>query len=77
MVSAGSCLYEPPGDVHTLVVDPSNSMVTLSQNLGARMYCDARSQVTGTKDFFDCVAIARRHFEEVGFGADYVKRFIR
>ena len=77
VATAGSYLYEPPGDVHTLVVDPGDSMVTLFHNTGALLYCDEDGQVTGTTDVFDRIAIARRHFEEVGLGADYVKRFIR
>ena len=77
MATAGSYLYEPPGDVHTLVVDPGDSMVTLFHNTGALLYCDEGGQVTGTTDVFDRIAVARRHFEDVGLGADYVKRFIR
>ena len=77
VATAGSYLYEPPGDVHTLVVDPGDSMVTLFHNTGALLYCDEDGQVTGTTDVFDRIAVARRHFEEVGLGADYVKRFIR
>ena len=70
VATAGSYLYEPPGDVHTLVVDPGDSMVTLFHNTGALLYCDEDGQVTGTTDVFDRIAVARRHFEEVGLGGD-------
>lgn len=74
----GSYLYEPPGDIHTLVVDHDcEEMITLFYNTGSLIYCDADGNTTGTTDVFDRIAACRRHFEEVGLGADYVKNFIR
>ena len=75
--TAGSYLYEPPGDVHTLVVDEGNEMITLFHNTGALLYCDEDGIITGTSDVFDRINTARNHFEEVGLGADFVKNFIR
>tara|TARA_B100001027_G_scaffold164108_1_gene116385 strand:- start:533 stop:1051 length:519 start_codon:yes stop_codon:yes gene_type:complete len=75
--TAGSYLYEPPGDVHTLVVDEGESMKTLFQNSGALLYCDEDGETIGSTDVFDRVQAARNHFEEVGLGSDFVKRFIR
>jgi hypothetical protein len=75
--TAGSYLYEPPGDVHTLVVDEGDKMITLFHNTGALLYCDEEGKTTGTSDVFDRVKTARNHFEEVGLGADFVKNFIR
>ena len=70
-------LYEPPGDVHTLVVDEGESMKTLFHNSGALLYCDEDGETIGSTDVFDRVQAARNHFEEVGLGSDFVKRFIR
>jgi len=75
--TAGSYLYEPPGDVHTLVVDEGDKMITLFHNTGALLYCDEDGKTTGTSDVFDRIKTARNHFEEVGLGADFVKNFIR
>ena len=75
--TAGSYLYEPPGDVHTLVVDEGESMNTLFHNSGALLYCDEDGETIGATDVFDRVQAARNHFEEVGLGSDFVKRFIR
>ena len=77
VATAGSYLFEPPGDVHTLVVDEGDAMITLFHNTGALLYCDEQGRTIGSTDVFDRVAAARRHFEAVGLGADYVKRFIR
>ena len=75
--TAGSYLYEPPGDVHTLVVDEGESMKTLFHNSGALLYCDEDGKTIGSTDVFDRVQAARNHFEDVGLGSDFVKRFIR
>ncbi|MEC7388806.1 MAG: 2,4'-dihydroxyacetophenone dioxygenase family protein [Pseudomonadota bacterium] len=75
--TAGSYLYEPPGDVHTLVVDEGESMKTLFHNSGALLYCDEDGKTIGSTDVFDRVQAARDHFEDVGLGSDFVKRFIR
>ena len=77
VATAGSYLYEPPGDVHTLVVDEGDTMVTLFHNSGALLFCDEEGTTTGTTDVFDRVAAARKHFEAMGLGSDYVKQFIR
>ena len=77
IATAGSYLYEPPGDVHTLVVDEGDTMLTLFHNSGALLFCDEDGNTIGTTDVFDRVAAAREHYEEVGLGSDYVKRFIR
>ena len=77
VATAGSYLYEPPGDVHTLVVDEGDTMTTLFHNTGALLYCDEHGKTIGSTDVFDRVKAARNHFEEVGLGADFVKRFIR
>ena len=77
VATAGSYLYEPPGDVHTLVVDEGDTMKTLFHNTGALLYCDEKGKTTGSTDVFDRVKAARNHFEEVGLGTDFVKQFIR
>ena len=71
-------MYEPPGDIHTLVVEPDcDEMVTLFHNSGALIYCDEDGTTVGTTDVFDRVDACRKHFIEVGLGADYVEQFIR
>jgi hypothetical protein len=52
-------------------------MKTLFHNTGALLYCDEHGKTIGSTDVFDRVKAARNHFEEVGLGADFVKRFIR
>ena len=77
VATAGSYLYEPPGDVHTLVVDEGDTMKPLFHNTGALLYCDENGKTIGSTDVFDRIKAARNHFEEVGLGTDFVKQFIR
>ncbi len=43
---AGDYVYEPIGDVHTLVVDPAEEMITLFNVAGGVVYLDTDDSVT-------------------------------
>ena len=74
----GSYIFEPPGDVHTLVAeDTGEDSITLFHMTGALINCDADGNTIGYADVFTRIAAYEKHYEEVGFGADYVKQFIR
>ena len=74
----GSYVFEPPGETHTLVVDPGvREMVTLFNVTGALLYCDEDGNVTHAEDVFDKLEMAKAHYERVGLGAGYVKKFVR
>jgi 2,4'-dihydroxyacetophenone dioxygenase len=74
----GTYAFEPPGDIHTLEVpDGVEEMRTLFHVTGAYVYVDELGSPQGVEDVFSKLANARRHFEDVGLGADYVERFIR
>ena len=74
----GSYVFEPPGETHTLVVDPGvPEMVTLFNVSGALLYCDENGDVTRAEDVFDKLAMAKAHYERVGLGAGYVDKFVR
>jgi hypothetical protein len=74
----GSYAFEPPGDIHTLEVpDGVDEMITMFHVTGAYIYVDPDGNPTGVEDVFSKLENARRHYEEVGLGADYVNRFIR
>jgi len=74
----GSYLFEPPGEIHTLVVDEDcEEMITLFHNSGALIYCDEDGNTVGTTDVFDRIEAAKKHFIKVGLGEEYVNQFIR
>src|SRR3712207_6400263 len=78
VATEGAYVYEAPGETHTLVVDEDvEEMITLFQVNGAMIYVDPDGAVQGYEDVFTKIDLCRRHFSDVGLGADYVERFIR
>jgi len=80
IAAEGSFVYEPPGEIHTLVVDEvseSQEMITFFNIHGAMIYVDEQGNTTGYEDVFTKIALCRKHYIDVGLGADYVDQFIR
>lgn len=73
----GMYVFEPPGEVHTLVVDEGSEMITLFHVSGALIYVDERGQAVSYDDVHTKIAMCERHFAQAGLGADYVRRFVR
>ena len=76
----GSFVYEPPGEIHTLVVDEvvgAPEMITFFNITGAMVYVDQAGNVTGYEDVFTKIAMCRKHYAECGLGETYVDQFIR
>ena len=78
VATEGSYIFEPPGDTHTLVVpEDCEEMITFFHTTGVLTFVDPDGTVTGSEDVFARMAVVQAHFEAVGLGADYIKRFIR
>ena len=74
----GMYVFEPPGEVHTLVVDDDvEEMITLFHVAGALIYYDEHDRPTGHDDVHTKIAMCRRHFVEVGLGEAFVEQFVR
>ena len=81
----GAFVYEPPGEIHTLVVDAGcggdaeapTEMITYFNIHGAMVYVDEQGQPTGYEDVFTKIDMCRRHYEACGLGADFVQTFVR
>jgi len=77
----GAFVYEPPGEIHTLVVDEAaggaTEMITFFNIHGAMVYVDEAGQTTGYEDVFTKIAMCKAHYEAVGLGAGHVDRFVR
>ena len=71
-------MYEPPGEVHTLVVDgESDEMITLFHVQGALIYVDDTGRQIGYDDVHTKLKLACDHFEKIGLGADFAVQFVR
>ena len=74
----GMYVFEPPGEVHTLVVDEDvEEMITLFHVSGALIYLDEAGKTCGFDDVHVKIEMCRRHFAEVGLGAEFVEQFVR
>jgi quercetin dioxygenase-like cupin family protein len=78
VAQAGAFVYEPPGEIHTLVVDEGHDeMVTFFNIHGAMVYVDEAGATTGYEDVFTKIEMCRRHYRDCGLGAGYVDQFVR
>lgn len=74
----GGYVFEPPGETHTLYVpEDVEEMITYFQVNGIMYYVDPWGKGNGYEDVFTKIEMCKKHFEDVGLGADYVNQFIR
>ena len=74
--SPGAYVYEPAGDVHSLVCE-EEEMVTLFHINGPIIYVDEADGVLAIDDNKTLIARAREHYARVGLGAGFVDRLFR
>ena len=78
VAAEGGYAFEPPGEVHTLVVpDDVDEMLTCFHVTGALVYVDPYGEATGYDDVFTRLDMTRSHYREVGLGVDAAERLIR
>ena len=81
VASEGAFVYEPPGEIHTLVVDEGSGgapeMITFFNIHGAMVYVDKDGKTTGYEDVFTKIDMCRRHYAANGLGDKYVDQFVR
>lgn len=63
---AGTFIYEPPGERHTLVAHETMGMMTFFVTRGSLIYTDAAGRQSGYEDVFSRLALARAHWERQG-----------
>jgi len=52
-------------------------MITFFNISGAMIYLDDAGRAIGYEDVWSKIEMCRRHYADVGLGADYVQQFIR
>ena len=57
--------------------DDCREMITFFNISGAMIYLDQAGRQMGYEDVFSKIEMCRRHYGDVGLGADYVDQFIR
>ncbi len=78
IATEGAYVFEPPGEIHTLVVDEHvDEMITFFNIAGAMIYLDEQDKIESYEDVFLKIEMCRKWYAECGLGADYVEQFIR
>jgi 2,4'-dihydroxyacetophenone dioxygenase len=74
----GTYVFEPPGDVHTLVVPEGGApMMFVAFVRGALLYVDEQGNLTGYDDVFTRLEAVRKHHRASGLGDEHLQRVIR
>ena len=76
---AGTYVFEPPGETHTLLVDEDcDEMIAMFHVTGSLLYVDQDGDdVIGFDDVFSKLEKAKKWYKECGLGEDYVQQFVR
>jgi 2,4'-dihydroxyacetophenone dioxygenase len=78
VATKGTYVFEPPGVIHTLVVDEDVAeMITFFNISGAMIYLDQDDRTIGYEDVYTKIEMCRAHYHRCGLGAGYVDQFIR
>ncbi len=76
--TAGSFVFETPGEGHTLVAyDSDEPMRCFFVVKGPLIWLDENGECCGHFDVHDYLALCRKHYAETGLGADVIDTLIR
>lgn len=64
VANPGTFVYEPPGDIHTLVVDGEEDMITLFILEGSIHYLDEEDRITHQDDVFSKMKVYQDYCKE-------------
>ena len=74
----GDYIYEPPGEVHTLVVgDGCEEMITFFVTSGSLIYVDEQLQPVGFDTVHSRIELTRNHYRAVGLDPAEIDAIIR
>lgn len=79
IATAGTFIYEPAGEAHTLVVpaDATEPMIALFVVCGALIYVDDAGGFVAYEDGFTLLELTRKHYREMGLDLSLIDAMIR
>lgn len=77
VAKVGTYIYEPAGEMHTLVADEKLGMTTLFVSHGTLVFTDAEGRQTGFEDVFSRLEKCRNHYRREGLDPALLDRLIR
>lgn len=76
VATAGTFIWEPPGEMHTLVMNEDDTMAFYVMHGGLTLL-DEDDKPTHVDNCLTLLEACDEYYRANGFGADYVKQFIR
>lgn len=73
----GTYIFEPPGEMHTLLAEAETGMTTFFVTRGSLVYTDAEGRQIGYEDVFTRLALCREHYARTGRDPAELERMIR
>ena len=78
VATAGSFVYETPGEAHTLVAYESDEPMRVHFKVrGPLIWLDEDGNAVDFFDVHNYIDICKEHYEKVGIGADYIDTLLR
>lgn len=65
VAGVGTYIYEPNGEMHTLVADPEEGMTTLFVTHGCLVFVDSEGTMIGFEDVYSRLEKCRRHYRAI------------
>jgi 2,4'-dihydroxyacetophenone dioxygenase len=78
VATAGSFVYETPGEAHTLVAYESDEpMLVHFKVRGPLIWLDENGEAVDFFDVHNYIELCKEHYEKNGIGADYIDTLLR
>jgi quercetin dioxygenase-like cupin family protein len=77
IANEGTFIFEPPGEMHTLVAHEMSGMMTFFVTRGSLIYTDAAGRQSGYEDVFTRLALARTHWAAQGLDPAEIDAMMR
>ncbi|MGD9742295.1 MAG: 2,4'-dihydroxyacetophenone dioxygenase family protein [Dongiaceae bacterium] len=77
VAKTGTFIFEPPGEMHTLVADPEAGMITFFVTRGALIYTDKSGRQVGYEDVFTRLAHTQKFWKKSGLDKAQLQAMIR
>jgi quercetin dioxygenase-like cupin family protein len=77
IAAPGTCIYEPPGEAHTLQILGDEVMMSMFHVMGPHIQLDENDRQVGYVEAFNLLEYSRNYCAEHGMDASYFDKIIR
>lgn len=77
IATPGTCIYEPPGEAHTLLILGDEVMQSVFHVMGPHTQLDENDRQVGYVEAFNLLAYCRQYCADHGLDGSYFEKIIR